>query len=678
MSEQEMRLQQLQQIPVFALRQVVYRLIEDRRTEGLMQERFLTVLNRKPRHMRRAVQRLTREQITRLIDACPEISDDQIRELFEEYRYGSNPSFYIYLFDTKMLGHEALTGFRQRFENKLEVFNKAQEQGLPRVRHLALNDLGSLPERPEIIEGNYRFQARLDYIDEDQNALSTYQTLYGFFWLNTVEGYATIHARNPQVLKALKHALEKGADIYLTPLVISKQLKNALPFLLQESFRSGRLHDPDPGSDRFRWLTIADDDPYAKGYQSWEERYPEVRSARYRELIGEAKETSLTIRCDRGALSLAGTLKASQFRAWCLDRLGQLIRVLNEFRANAPAYVETLGLANAPEMARLNASQRRYVLEIISALLTLKQAPQLGYQTLRTSPLDLAAEMDRLIRVQIPFECAELNCYEEGYLACPMCGATLFTFKHQDSTWQLECGEHRRQRWTGALPLSGQCDQEHAFTLTEDDLASGMELLPGPDLLQVIAGVVNRYLPGYTFDPSRESFIVRGPNLLYYPDKTQVRDSGQDGVKIIQVYGGDYVAGDKVLGDKVGGDKVTVGDVSGSTGIAIGRAGQATVTQGLGGDEIARMFVAIYQQIEARPEDPDVDKKDLAGTVQKIQDEVGKGAGANLNKVERWLETLAGMANDIFEVTVACLANPVAGVAAVIRKVAEKAKERAK
>jgi hypothetical protein len=145
--------------------------------------------------------------------------------------------------------------------------------------------------------------------------------------------------------------------------------------------------------------------------------------------------------------------------------------------------------------------------------------------------------------------------------------------------------------------------------------------------------------------------------------------------------GGDFVGrdkivhGDEVHGDKVGGDKITVGDISGSTGIAIGRGAQASVTQGLGGDEIAKLFDAVYQQIEARPEDPDVDKKELTETVQKIQGEVAKGEEANPNRVERWLKTLAIMADDIFEVTVACLSNPVAGVATVIRKVTEKAKE---
>jgi hypothetical protein len=115
----------------------------------------------------------------------------------------------------------------------------------------------------------------------------------------------------------------------------------------------------------------------------------------------------------------------------------------------------------------------------------------------------------------------------------------------------------------------GQGEREHAFTLNEDDLADSVELLPGEDLLQVIKLVVKRYLPGYDFDPSREGFIVRGPNLVYYPDKAQVRDSEHGEVRIV------HVQGDYVQGDKVGGDKITVGDISGSTGVAIGAKAQA-------------------------------------------------------------------------------------------------------
>jgi len=41
---------------------------------------------------------------------------------------------------------------------------------------------------------------------------------------------------------------------------------------------------------------------------------------------------------------------------------------------------------------------------------------------------------------------------------------------------------------------------------------------------------------------------------------------------------GDYVLGDKMDGDKVDGDKITVGNISGSSGVAIGRGASAAVT----------------------------------------------------------------------------------------------------
>jgi hypothetical protein len=97
----------------------------------------------------------------------------------------------------------------------------------------------------------------------------------------------------------------------------------------------------------------------------------------------------------------------------------------------------------------------------------------------------------------------------------------------------------------------------------------------------------------------------------------------------------------------------------------------------VGVEDLARLFAQIYQQIDARPEDPDVDKEELTETVQKVEQEAAKGEEANPTKVERWLKFLGNVAPDILEVTVACLTNPLAGVGTVIRKIAEKARAEA-
>jgi hypothetical protein len=61
---------------------------------------------------------------------------------------------------------------------------------------------------------------------------------------------------------------------------------------------------------------------------------------------------------------------------------------------------------------------------------------------------------------------------------------------------------------------------------------------------------------------------------------------------------------------KASGGSIVVGDVSGSYN-AIGPNAQVKVTHSNEDDPVAQVFTAIYQQIELRPDDPDIDKDEL-------------------------------------------------------------------
>ena len=125
------------------------------------------------------------------------------------------------------------------------------------------------------------------------------------------------------------------------------------------------------------------------------------------------------------------------------------------------------------------------------------------------------------------------------------------------------------------------------------------------------------------------------------------------------------------------GDQISVGNISHSTGIAIGRDARAEVTQGLSGEDLSALFASIYHKIETRPTDSDVDKEEITETVQKIEEEAAKGNDANPAKIERWLHNIARMAPDILEVTIGCLTSPAVGIATAVRKIAAKVKEEA-
>jgi hypothetical protein len=126
------------------------------------------------------------------------------------------------------------------------------------------------------------------------------------------------------------------------------------------------------------------------------------------------------------------------------------------------------------------------------------------------------------------------------------------------------------------------------------------------------------------------------------------------------------------LGDHAG-DQFKLGNISRSN-VAIGRQSQVIVNSGASAEDLARLFESVYERIQARPLDPDVDKGEIEATVQNIEAEAVKGQDANPSKLQRWLKTLADIAPDILDVVLAALLSPTGAIATVIRKVAERAK----
>ena len=131
----------------------------------------------------------------------------------------------------------------------------------------------------------------------------------------------------------------------------------------------------------------------------------------------------------------------------------------------------------------------------------------------------------------------------------------------------------------------------------------------------------------------------------------------------------------EVPGDQVGGDKISVGDISGSQGVAIGRGARVSIQSGVGAQELSELFSVIYQNIESRPADPLVEKDEITEQVKRIENEVAAGEKAEPGKVQRWLRNLGTMAPDILDVTLAALTGPAAGIYVAIRRIAQKVKE---
>ena len=133
----------------------------------------------------------------------------------------------------------------------------------------------------------------------------------------------------------------------------------------------------------------------------------------------------------------------------------------------------------------------------------------------------------------------------------------------------------------------------------------------------------------------------------------------------------------RARGKQIGGDQnVIEGSISGGV-IVQGRGAQVSVqqTSTASDKELSDLFEKLYKTIQSRPPDPNIEKEEISETVQRIEQEVKKGDQANDSKLTRWMENLNTMAPDIVDVILASLGGPVSGLTAVLKKVADHARQ---
>lgn len=124
----------------------------------------------------------------------------------------------------------------------------------------------------------------------------------------------------------------------------------------------------------------------------------------------------------------------------------------------------------------------------------------------------------------------------------------------------------------------------------------------------------------------------------------------------------------------VNGDVISISHVGKGAAVAAGRGASASVQDisSITG-ELAQWRSQMLERVEQDPNLSVEDKADAKIQIEKIKSEVSKGKDADPGRIEKLVNILSVMASDIFEVALATLANPLAGLGLVIKKVGDKA-----
>jgi hypothetical protein len=114
------------------------------------------------------------------------------------------------------------------------------------------------------------------------------------------------------------------------------------------------------------------------------------------------------------------------------------------------------------------------------------------------------------------------------------------------------------------------------------------------------------------------------------------------------------------------------GNVQGQA-IAVGKGAKAVVNQSPMPDALSKVFDKLEKKVAGLPEGPE--KVVASNAVVALKSEAKLGDKAKEETVSKWINLLAQMAPDIWDVAVATFANPVAGLGLTFSKVAKRAKD---
>lgn len=527
MSDRELRLTHLHQIPVFALKGMLKELAKDQAFADRLTERFEQVFDRKPHSLESAITECTRAQLVALIRVCPEIRPEEITQLFREYRYAKSPSFHLYQFKESNLDlvnriDELMDILQQHFKS----FEAIKDGRI--ITGLELLEMMSMPDQSGIVESNVRYLKRLDYVDSDEEAILTYQTIYGFFWINCIDRYVTIHASAKEIREAVKLAVENALDCNLEALRLPKELQKMIPFLGEDSMTYGRLYNPDPNSQNFTSVAIRDANLMEKGYPEYENAYPNVRLAHYKDKVGQNGKKTTVVVSEAGSLRVYGNLTAGQFRSWCLERLRLITITLQHFRRRIDAYASGLDFQSAPELNELGSEKQRLLLtKLITVLAALKRFPGLTQYPSGVSALELAVSFGEMVYLRIPYSCQHFACQEEGCLTCPTCNGRRLILR-KGNVWTVECPHHTDIPFATPLPLAGFCDHQHSFLFGHAELENTIEIFFERKLLRIMSSVINNNIPGCEVDFEQEMIYLWGTNVVFHPKKSRILRAGGD------------------------------------------------------------------------------------------------------------------------------------------------------
>lgn len=472
--------------------------------EEALKNRLSAVTSRTVEDVRRALENLTASDLIRLVAASPEITEQRIDALWEEYRYGDRPSIYLLLIKPRSAEYNSPDDMVGDLNTNLPSLDEDEEA--PLVKNVQFLDQEEL--EGSVMEFRYRYEHRVDYIDPtNEQAKHVYELRYSFCWVGLSDGFLVMLGAPDSVRRWVMTAVESTFNLTALKPLLHKGLVDRL--FDRDRRRRVSLQHPNPSDNRYRKVTFSD---AQRGVGTLPPEYSDydIPSSLYTELIEEGDRrisSSLGVNTREAKIYLTRSIQATLLRRWGLLLIRRVIPFLKAIEQVTVA--EGIGVLTqqaAPILRPYHAKVRPLVASLAQFL---AQSVAAGGDPVRHDlqlpQLVQALGSELLTRVE--YTCSQ--CTHETPVTCPTCQYPL-DVKYEGVDPVLYCVRCGVEVDPASQPFF--CEEGHPHRLV--DVASHVIAFPSTTLNEAVASIVNRHIPGVSYSSVDSFFVLTSDRLI--------------------------------------------------------------------------------------------------------------------------------------------------------------------
>lgn len=453
---------------------------------------------------------LSRNNLIRVVEQSPEITDLMIDSAYERYRYGLKPGFTLFWakrYSNVNLSKDELEARIKEHIKGVHYQENAKYKGLEFVSIISFDD---------IYEVTFSYLQRFDYVAPTGEFSSIYMMKECFVWIGISKHFIAINNMPDVLVTSLKRLFSKIYCADITNIKVTKGLLNKV--FSEDKAKRVTRHSPNPPENQLEKISYADpnlsekQDCIPTGYENYD-----VTNTQYSEEIDGDTVGTLGVNCSKGKFYLSKSLTSTQFRTWSIRRITDIIDYFQNLSDVTLDAISGYNMFTSSAWDGIKQTSIPLLNQLAFGIVTCKKnstdSVPLNYDVHKTYQ-----ELSQYFRIRVAYVCEECN--EKAIASCEICGSSNFSITKKGSPKVIcsECGN--TQEGTFAF----NCESGHINSFTS--INEVIELIATDEFMEKIGTTIKYYYPDCLI--SKNEYIVinqAGLEVHSSPDYEKIKPS---------------------------------------------------------------------------------------------------------------------------------------------------------